>query len=590
MNPRELFWLSGLAVVLAIACVADGLFSSGADNTLGQAERLFPELTAGAIDSFTITRGETTVTARKINGQWQVADPDYPAHPERITRLAKRLAELTVSQRIAEADWTETGNEKTFGLDKAKALVSWSSGGTEQSLQVGSAAMFGRQTYVRLPGTRDVILAASDLANWVPRNADDWRDLRLVPEDLEFDRLRFWGQSRTVELAKGGDGAWRMEQPVNSAADQMVIRQLIQRMQLARIVQVAAPAGEDEPDATARLAKGDDTLIELEFRKPDDEEPTVVVKHSERGTVVIQDDGLLSLLRLPHDQFREHAVFRRSLHEVTSVTVDTVNKFTVAKKPDGAWQVTEPKQFPADAMLVSVMLTNLRNAQIVDFIKDNAVAADFEKYGLANPWLNLEINGTSVGGDRWKESIAFGTVDTRRAAARANGEPTIIGLPREQAILLPKEAFKLRERRLWSFATNQVAGVTIQLDNKPTQFVRLPNSTWRSADNEALDQIQSAMLEETIYRMGVLFAIGWVAEGEAAMEATGIQLGANQLTAEVDTADGPRQFQLEFGDKGPLGRTRVMTEQYGTPTIFSAPNEFTNVYQATLQILGLAKR
>jgi hypothetical protein len=590
MNPKELFWLSGLAVVLAIACVADGLVSSGADNTLGQAERLFPELTTEAIDSFTVTRGDTTVTAKKINGQWRVADPDYPAHPKRIALLANRLAELTVSQRVAETEWTETGNEKTFGLDQAKALVSWSSGGTEQSLEVGAAALFGRQTYVRLPGTRDVILAGGDLANWVPRNADDWRDLRLVPEDLEFDRLRFWGQSRTVELAKGGDGAWRMELPVDSAADQMLIRQLIQRMQLARIVQVAAAAGEGEPAATVRLARGDDTVIELEFRKPDDEEPTVLVKHSERGTVVIQDDGLLTLLRLPHDQFREHAVFRRPLHEVTAVTVDTINKFTVAKKPDGTWQVSEPKQFPADAMLVSVMLTNLRNAQIVDFIKDNADADDFKKYGLANPWLNLEINGTSVGGDRWKESISFGTVDTKLAAARANDEPTIIGLPREQAILLPKEAFKLRERRLWSFATNQVAGVTIQLDSKPTQFVRLPNSTWRSADNKALDQIQSAMLEETIYRMGVLSAVGWVAEGEAAMEATGIQPGANQLTAEVDTADGPKQFQLEFGDKGPLGRTRVMTGQYGTPTIFSAPNEFTNIYFAALQTLGLAKR
>ncbi|GIT05460.1 MAG: hypothetical protein CM1200mP29_08710 [Verrucomicrobiota bacterium] len=73
------------------------------------------------------------------------------------------------------------------------------------------------------------------------------------------------------------------------------------------------------------------------------------------------------------------------------------------------------------------------------------------------------------------------------------------------------------------------------------------------------------------------------------MEITGINPGPNQLTAEVDTADGPRQFRLEFGNKGPLGRTRVMTEQYGTPTIFSAPNEFTNVYPATLQILGLAK-
>jgi hypothetical protein len=579
-----------LAVVLAIACVADGLFSSGADKTLGQAERLFPELTAEAIDSFTVVRGDTMVAAKKINGQWRVADPDYPAHPERITRLAKRLAELTVNQRVAEANWTETGNEKTFGLDEAKALVSWASGEKKQSLEVGSIAMFGRQTYVRLPDTRDVILATSDLANWVPRNADDWRDLRLMPEDLEFDRLRFWGQSRTVELAKGGDGAWRMELPIDSAADQMVIRQLLQRMQLARIVQVDAAAGEGEPDATVRLARGNDTVLELEFHKPNEEEPAVLVNHSERGTVVIQDDGLLSLLRLPHDQFREHAVFRRPLHEVTSVTVDTIHKFTVAKKPDGAWQVTEPKQFPADAMLVSVMLTNLRNAQVVDFIKDNAVAADFEKYGLANPWLNLEINGASVGGDRWKETIAFGTVDTRRAAVRANGDPTIIGLRREQAILLPKEAFKLRERRLWSFATNQVAGVTIQLDNKSTQFMRLPNSTWRSTDNEALDQIQSAMLEETVYRMGVLSAIGWVAEGKPAMEATGIKIGANQLTAEVDTADGPRQFRLELGNKGPLGRTRVMTGQYGTPTIFSAPNEFTNIYFAALQTLGLAKR
>ncbi|MED5381659.1 MAG: hypothetical protein VYC47_03740, partial [Verrucomicrobiota bacterium] len=137
MNPRELFWLSGLAMVLAIACVADGLFSSGDDNALGPAERLFPELTAEAIDSFTVVRGDTMIAAKKTNGQWRVADPDYPAHPERIAHLAKRLAELTVSQRVAEANWTETGNENTFGLDEAKALLSWASGEKKQSLEVG---------------------------------------------------------------------------------------------------------------------------------------------------------------------------------------------------------------------------------------------------------------------------------------------------------------------------------------------------------------------------------------------------------------------------------------------------------------------
>ena len=56
MNPRELFWLSALTVVLAIACIADGLFSSGNDDALSQTERLFPEFTPEAIDSFTITQ------------------------------------------------------------------------------------------------------------------------------------------------------------------------------------------------------------------------------------------------------------------------------------------------------------------------------------------------------------------------------------------------------------------------------------------------------------------------------------------------------------------------------------------------------
>ena len=80
MNPRELYWLSGLAVVLAIACIADGLFSVGDNTVLGQVERLFTELDADTIDSFTVTRGETMVAAKKISGQWRVAAPAYPAH------------------------------------------------------------------------------------------------------------------------------------------------------------------------------------------------------------------------------------------------------------------------------------------------------------------------------------------------------------------------------------------------------------------------------------------------------------------------------------------------------------------------------
>jgi len=592
MNPKELKWLSVLASLLAVTVVIDSLMNPS-DQALGQAERLFPKLAADSIEAFTVTRGTTNIVAQKTNGQWRVANPDYPAHPERLQRLAMLLSELTLSQRITEADWTETGDETTFGLnDEARATVRWKSRGKEQSIEVGAPALFGRQTYVRLPGTRDAILVDSDLANWVPNNADDWRDLRLVPENLDFDSLRFWGQSRTVQLNLDANGTWQMKEPTNTGADQSVILQLIKRMQLARIVQIATNSETPtaEPDATVRLAKGEETLIELVFRKPEDkEDPNIWVTHSTRGRVAIQDDGLLTLLRLPHDQFRNHAIFRRPLDEVTSVTVNTVNKFTVTRQKDNSWWVRGKRTFKADTLLVNNMLGTIRDGQVIDFVKDNASAVDFEKEGLDNPWMNLKIDGASATTGAWSESVAFGTFDTSRVLARLNTEPTVVALPRAQAILLPKEDFKLRDRRLWSFATNQVAAVTITFKNKPTRLLRLPNATWRDTQNKALDQVQSAMLEESIYRMGVITAVEWIGEGDAAVKAAEIKPGNNQIVAEVDMADGPQKFTLIFGNKDPLGRTRVMTPHYGQPTLFTTPSEFSNIYIATLQTLGLTR-
>ena len=99
--------------------------------------------------------------------------------------------------------------------------------------------------------------------------------------------------------------------------------------------------------------------------------------HSSRGNVAIEDDGLLTLLRLPHDQFRNQAIFRRPLDEVTSFSVEAINKFSVNKQIYGSWQVTGSKKFTADTMLVNNMLSNIRNGQIIGFVKDNATNNDF---------------------------------------------------------------------------------------------------------------------------------------------------------------------------------------------------------------------
>ena len=120
-------------------------------------------------------------------------------------------------------------------------------------------------------------------------------------------------------------------------------------------------------------------------------------------------------------------------------------------------------------------------------------------------------------------------------------------------------------------------------------MLRMPNATWRSNDNKALDQIQSAMLEETIYRMGIIRAVEWIGEGDAAVKAARIESGGGQIVAEVDTSNEKKKFTLAFGNKDPLGRTRVMTTHFEIPTLFTCPKEFSNIYSATVQSLGLSQ-
>ncbi|GIT05459.1 MAG: hypothetical protein CM1200mP29_08700 [Verrucomicrobiota bacterium] len=57
------------------------------------------------------------------------------------------------------------------------------------------------------------------------------------------------------------------------------------------------------------------------------------------------------------------------------------------------------------------MLTNLRNAQVIEFIKDEATQWITKSMGC-QPWLSLKVNGVSADPGQWRELIAFGTVDT----------------------------------------------------------------------------------------------------------------------------------------------------------------------------------
>jgi hypothetical protein len=107
MNKRQITVLWIIAVVLVVALIAvnssrkDG-FQSATERTRG--ETLIKELPAAEVAGLTIRNGDNTVTMKRNESGWVVAErDDYPANTRNINELIRTIAEVKVTQGI-EAD------------------------------------------------------------------------------------------------------------------------------------------------------------------------------------------------------------------------------------------------------------------------------------------------------------------------------------------------------------------------------------------------------------------------------------------------------------------------------------------------------
>jgi hypothetical protein len=180
MKPNQLAILGGVAVAaLGAGLLLNAPGNGGGNSGDGIGQLLVPGLDAAINDvtALTIRAGQDTLTLRRSDGGWTVAEKaDYPASMEKVRGLLVGLA----GARLLEAKTSNPDNYATLGVAPPQ------DGGLEVELGtadglldggaivVGNSARAGSATYVRRTGEDRSWLVSGNLS--VETEASEWLD------------------------------------------------------------------------------------------------------------------------------------------------------------------------------------------------------------------------------------------------------------------------------------------------------------------------------------------------------------------------------------------------------------------------------
>ncbi len=605
MNSSQTKWLVGLAVALFAFIFLVELRPPGGPPPAPLAGSLVPQLRPATVTRIELTRSNATFRAERAAGQWRLTAPlSYPANELALNALLEVCAHRRPQLIILAAQAKSLAD---FGLQPPQATVVFHQGGSAIELRVGARTPVNHQIYVQVAGTGDVAVADANLLEYLPESADAWRDGRLFSlAGVKFDGLRIRTGARLLELRRSPTNQlWRIEQPsptkrANTPRLEQLLREL-QQWPVRRFVtddpKVELESfGLQAPEAELAFGSGTNDLLVVQFGKSPTNQPGLVFARSLATTnVMLVARDWLEVLRAPVWDFSEH----RLLDALPTDAVDTIEvrgkeTFTLRLQTNSAtnliWVADDKLQSVTDPQLMQAFLAQLVTLEAAELAKE--VVTDFAPYGLAPAVRSLSLlkSATNAAGGLTNTLVArleFGGGKVDSLFARRHDESAVYVVPRGEVEKLAWELYKVQERTVWSFTSNQVAAVTVSFDGRSRRLTRTADGRW-SEGGEAADEVKNLALEETLFRLGRLRAEQWTRLGADALPIYGIAEQNHRVSVELA---GPpaRTNSVTFGTL-PRGRNpwaAVTDPRSGQPLVFEFPRSFYLDY--VVQYLGPPK-
>jgi hypothetical protein len=383
--------------------------------------------------------------------------------------------------------------------------------------------------------------------------------------------------AKIFELRRDATNAlWRMVYPLQARAYSARTEESLQLLQSVTVSQFLPDDpkadleayGLQPPDLEVAFGQGANTVARLQFGKsPTNDTRLVYARRLGVNAIVAVSKDLLAPWYARVNDFRDPSLVTLSA-PVAEIDVRATDSFSLRQQTNGAWRVL-PQGFPADAGVVKDFLADLSALQIVEFTKDVVIAPDLPDYGLASParqFILKSAAATAPGGptNGVMAELDFGTNQADKTFARRADENFVYAVRRGDFERLPSASFQMRERRIWSFSTNDVARATIRQQGKVRQITRNGPYDWSLTPG----MTNELAVEDTISGLCQLTAAAWVGRGAADRARFGFTDNSHQITLELKKGE---KASVEFNGAAPSGVPYGAVTLDGEPWVFECP-------------------
>jgi hypothetical protein len=593
MNSRNTWrWL-----IVAVALFAFILFQQRYLRKTGSGPaKVLPSLKAAAVTSVQVRpAAQLEVRAARTNGTWQLTGPLFcAAQAASIEKLLAEFEGLTAAPYITARELHNRPNtDEEYGFATPQASIIIEQPGYTTRLRVGAKTTPGDQVFLQVVGIEGVYVVDADFLNYLPHNANDWRDTALISlNGLAFDRLAVTNREKIFELRRDSTNKlWRMVYPLQARANNLKAEQSLQTLQSVRVREFVTDDpkadlemfGLQPPELEVALGQGTNTVARLQFGKsPTNDTRLVYARRLGLNAIVAVRKDLLAPWYAQVNDFRDPFLVTWTTPAAV-IDVRGQDSFTLQQTNED-WRVL-PQDFPADAGLVKGLMSTLRGLQIVEFTKDVAIGPELPTYGLASPARQYILRSAATNSPSGPTNpiiveVDFGTNQADKISARRVDESCVYAVKLADVQRLPAASWEMRERQIWNLSTNDVAGATIRQQGRVRQIVRNGPSDWSLAPGSQ-GIINVLGVEETVSGLCQLAAVGWIARGEQDSARYGFTNSSDRVT--LDLKDG-KKVSVDFSSRASLEVPVAAVTLDGQPWVFLFPTWIYDYVQRFLSV------
>jgi hypothetical protein len=551
MNSKStLLWFL-LAVVLATAIWISGHYFQ--PGVIGE-KPLFAGLRTARVTGIqVIPGGAREISVTRTHQSWRLEKPIiYPAQAAAIEGLLGTLEKLTPILSLSAGELSGRNNtDAELGFSNPQFTLDLTAGDQKWHLLVGNRTAPGDGVYVRVVGAAGAYVTDPAWLNFLPHEANDWRDTSLVNVPETLDWLVVTNGTQAIELRRDHTNRlWRLLRPLPARANNLRIVAALQQLRAANVSRFT----NDDPKADLTsyglapanldIWLGSDTNLLTAVHAGKDVPGMAGELFARRegwNNVVTTPKEPLAAWRGTVNDFRDPNLLELTA-PVMEIEVRGEKNYTLQQGGSNTWTVAGEK-FPVDQDQVKRFIQTLASLQIADFVRDVVPTSILQNYGLLNP--SHEITLRSVVGDtnHVMAQLLFGATTNNQMYVKRGDEEFVYALAPGHLSVLDLSGDNFRARRIWSFSETNVAQVTLRQYGKTRQMIRTGTNEWSlAAGSQGI--INPPAIEETIHQLGELTAFAWW--GRKFNEAEEVGLTTNSLSVTIELKSGEK-YSLAFG-------------------------------------------